>query len=105
MIREMYVFDLYRDVALTHELHDHRIGWDNSLSFQPYGDLWRQHRKIFHHFFHANAIAVYQPIQLMIFRKMVLDMIERPEDFMYITRRYVHQYLDRFMLIRLRSAQ
>ena len=93
MVKEMYAeFERLSCYCFSYSLRCHRIGWRDTLPFQPYGDDWRQHRKIFHHFFHVNAVEAYHPMQLTVFRTMLLDLIEQPQDFMHLTKRYACHY-------------
>jgi len=39
------------------------MGWDSLFSLIPYGPWWRKHRRLFHQYFHSNAVTKYQPIQ------------------------------------------
>ena len=41
-----------------------RMGWDWLTTFKPYGEGWRNHRKMIHAKFHPRAATEYQPIQL-----------------------------------------
>ena len=46
-----------------------------------YGPKWRRHRKIFHHYFNQEATSKYRPMQLLEARKMLLRLLETPDDF------------------------
>jgi hypothetical protein len=40
------------------------MGWDWLLTFMPYGDTWRRHRRAIHQHFHPDAATRYEPVQL-----------------------------------------
>jgi len=33
------------------------MGWDSLFSLIPYGPWWRKHRRLFHQYFHSNAVT------------------------------------------------
>lgn len=37
------------------------VGWDRCFAFLGYGDDWREHRRLFHQYFNANAVHGYHP--------------------------------------------
>ncbi|KAJ3555828.1 hypothetical protein NM688_g2361 [Phlebia brevispora] len=43
---------------------DEMTGWDWNFSILPYGQRWRDRRRVFHHYFNQNAVAHYHPVQL-----------------------------------------
>uniref|UniRef100_A0A8H8CI81 Cytochrome P450 n=1 Tax=Psilocybe cubensis TaxID=181762 RepID=A0A8H8CI81_PSICU len=58
------------------------IGWDSiNLSIMPYGEEWRQHRKICHQNFNVQAARQYQPVQAKKVRNLLLNLLEKPEQF------------------------
>jgi hypothetical protein len=53
----------------------HRMGFDWGLSILPYGDWWRQSRKLLHAHVHSAAASAYQPGQLISARRLVVELI------------------------------
>lgn len=47
----------------------------------PYGDKWREHRRMFHEHFHAGAVQKYRPQMAKEAKKLLLRLVEEPEDF------------------------
>jgi cytochrome P450 len=60
--------------------------WTWAFTLMRYGPMWRRSRKMFHQYFHAGAIVKYQPLQTQEVRRMLLRLIETPEEFMQIIR-------------------
>jgi hypothetical protein len=60
------------------------MGFTWILAFMPYGDQWRQGRKLLHAHVHAGAAVNYEPIQLLSARRFVRDLLvsekTRPAD-------------------------
>lgn len=56
--------------------------------FLPYGQLWRQIRKYSHSLLSATAAIKYQPIQDYESKQLVRELLDSPEDFYQINRRY-----------------
>lgn len=52
------------------------------MSSLPYGKLWMERRRIFHQRFHPSDSAVYRPRQLAHVHKMLLQLVETPQEFM-----------------------
>ncbi|KIJ25376.1 hypothetical protein M422DRAFT_237031 [Sphaerobolus stellatus SS14] len=50
-------------------------GWDFAIPVQGYGDIWRQHRRVFQQYFNINAVSKYRPIQLREARKLLLRIL------------------------------
>ena len=48
----------------------------------PYGEAWRERRKLFTQYFHPNNANVYQPHELEYTRKIVRRLLDSPERFM-----------------------
>ncbi|KAF8574681.1 cytochrome P450 [Ramaria rubella] len=57
------------------------MGYDWNFAFMKYGDRWRQHRKIFHHDFHANVVSQYKEKQLKHARILINNLGKSPEQF------------------------
>lgn len=53
---------------------------DWNFAFQPYGDLWRKSRRIFHSKMHAGAVSQYQGIHIRQARRFLKQLLTEPED-------------------------
>ena len=60
-----------------------RMGWDFNLGLLPYGELWRRHRRLFHHFFNVNAVSKYQPIQRREVHAFLRRLLDTPDNFFH----------------------
>ncbi|OAX34799.1 cytochrome P450 [Rhizopogon vinicolor AM-OR11-026] len=54
---------------------------DSGLSFFPYGDRWRLHRRIFHQQFRQAAIHTYHPELLRSAHKMLFSFLQDPHNY------------------------
>jgi cytochrome P450 len=52
-----------------------RVGFDWGLTVLPYGDRWKQSRKLLHSHVHTSAATAYQPVQLASARALVLELL------------------------------
>ncbi|KAF9523361.1 cytochrome P450 [Crepidotus variabilis] len=57
------------------------MGWDWLISSMPYGDAWRDRRKLFNDYLHPSMTQNYQPAQVEFIRKMLVQLIDSPEAF------------------------
>ncbi|KAJ7675727.1 cytochrome P450 [Mycena polygramma] len=57
------------------------IGWDFDFTFLPYGEKWRQYRRLFHKYFHRDAIVAYRPTQMKKIHDHLRALLSTPEDF------------------------
>lgn len=57
------------------------MGWDFNMGLMPYGETWRNQRKIFHKAFRPEAAISYRPIQLNSVYALLRSLLESPEDF------------------------
>lgn len=73
----------YRTIRLTF-----RMGWGWMFSLVNYGELWREHRRTFTKYFQSRDQSVYQLNHIKFVRGMLSELLDRPHDFMEITRRY-----------------
>ncbi|KAF8874735.1 cytochrome P450 [Infundibulicybe gibba] len=53
-------------------------GW--FFAFMPYGAGWRRHRRLFHKYFHPNAVSKYHPAQSHATRIFLRRLLQSPED-------------------------
>ncbi|KAJ3530716.1 hypothetical protein NM688_g7671 [Phlebia brevispora] len=72
---------LYSDRGQSTMLNE-LVGWGFDFAFMGYGDKWREHRRVFHQHFNAQAIVKYQPWSARETRALLLRLLEQPEDFM-----------------------
>ncbi|ESK94724.1 cytochrome p450 [Moniliophthora roreri MCA 2997] len=57
------------------------IGFDWHLGFMPYGDSWRDHRKLFHQEFQPPATLRHRPNELQATRHLLGKLLRSPSDF------------------------
>lgn len=57
----------------------HRFGIDFNTVLLRYGSRWRQHRRIFHQAFRADAAPKYRPMQQRKSHQLLLAIFEDPE--------------------------
>ena len=48
-----------------------------------YGQEWRTHRRVFHQELLPNAVVPYQPLQRQVANQLLLDLLEKPQDFFH----------------------
>ena len=68
-----------------------RVGWKWSLALTPYGEVWREGRRMFTRYFHPGNTEVYKTTQVEFLYKMLPRLLNDPENFLSITRQYVSQ--------------
>lgn len=56
-------------------------GWGRSWVMFPYGDYWRQHRRLFHQHFRAQSIPQYHQKQAAAARRLLQLLLDTPADF------------------------
>ena len=54
-----------------------------SMAFMPYGLWWRKHRRLFHEYFHRDAVAKYQPIQRQEVQAFLRRLLVTPDNFLH----------------------
>ena len=54
-----------------------------SMAFMSYGLWWRKHRKLFHEYFHRNAVTKYQPIQKQEAHAFLRRLLVTPDNFLH----------------------
>ncbi|KAH9924330.1 cytochrome P450 [Epithele typhae] len=57
------------------------IGWEWNMAFLPRGAGWRQQRRMVWQEFHPGAVAKYQPAQREGARRLLLRLLDGPENF------------------------
>ncbi|KAM5536785.1 hypothetical protein V8D89_009503 [Ganoderma adspersum] len=70
------------NAALVSEFFEKRsantVGQDKNYGVMPYGQRWRQHRRLFWQHFNIRAISVYQQAQTETTRKFLLKLLQDP---------------------------
>ncbi|KAF9531309.1 cytochrome P450 [Crepidotus variabilis] len=64
--------------TMLHEL----AGWNTLFGFMPYGERWKEHRRLFQKHFHPSNTLVHQPFELEYTRKALKKLLVSPEKFM-----------------------
>ncbi|KAI0667766.1 CyP450 monooxygenase [Trametes maxima] len=54
------------------------IGWEWDFGFMPYGQLWRQHRRLFWQHFHPGVVSKYHSIQRKASGKFLQRLLSSP---------------------------
>jgi len=68
-----------------------RVGWKWVMSLLPYGDAWRESRRMFTQYFHPANTEVYKATQVEFLYKMLPRLLKDPDNFLSIARQYVSQ--------------
>ncbi|EAU86764.1 cytochrome P450 [Coprinopsis cinerea okayama7 len=58
------------------------IGFDWLFGFMPYGEGWKERRRLFQQHFHPLNTSSHQPIELEFTQKMLQQLLQTPHDFM-----------------------
>ena len=53
------------------------------MALMPYGLWWRKHRRLFHEYFHRDAVTKYQPIQKQEVQAFLRRLLDTPENFFH----------------------
>jgi len=64
------------------------MGWSWSFAAMPYGDDWRERRRLFTKYFHPNNPSANIPQQLEFVHKMLMQLLNDPDDFLHVIQRY-----------------
>nr|BAL05105.1 cytochrome P450 [Phanerodontia chrysosporium] len=65
-------------MVMCHEI----VGWGKNFAFQPYGDFWREHRRMFHQHFHPEAVTKHHVHILKQAKDLLQRLLIDPDDFM-----------------------
>ena len=57
------------------------MGWDKSTVFLRYGDEWRQHRKIFHQRYRADAVLALHPLLSTTVNQLLQSLLKSDKNF------------------------
>ncbi|KAF8884004.1 cytochrome P450 [Infundibulicybe gibba] len=58
------------------------MGWDFNFPCMPYGDRWRQHRRIMHQAFHPTAARRFHPHEIRATHNLLRRLLDDPNDYM-----------------------
>ena len=64
------------------------MGLSYDFGFMPYGERWKERRKIFHQEFNTTAAAKHRPAELSGARDLLGRLLDTPNDFMNHLRQY-----------------
>ncbi|TFK89937.1 cytochrome P450 [Polyporus arcularius HHB13444] len=56
-------------------------GFKWTMGGSPYGDAWRDRRKMAHHEFHSSSVPQYRHYQRKSTRRLLLNLLQEPDDF------------------------
>jgi cytochrome P450 len=62
------------------------MGYGWMLVLMVYGGPWRERRRMFQKYFNASNTQLYRPNQIEFIHKMLRDLLEKPEEFLSISR-------------------
>lgn len=68
----------------------HLQGEAHSNTVQPYGPLWRSMHKAVHNILNIRAAASYVPYQDLENKLMLIDFLDKPDDYDINLKRYTH---------------
>ncbi|KAH9478386.1 Cytochrome P450 monooxygenase COX2 [Psilocybe cubensis] len=58
------------------------MGWEKNVAIMPYGDAWRQHRRVIqNNFNNPKAVQKFEPIQTKKIRQLLQGLLNTPEKF------------------------
>ena len=83
MLIELYVSHSSHLREFCKDTNRCRMNWSMSMALMPYGLWWRRHRKLFHEYFHNNAVTKYQPIQRQEVQTFLRRLLVTPDDFFH----------------------
>lgn len=66
------------------------VGWDRGLGYAPYGERFREFRRMFHQTMGPRALHELFPLQEEETPRLLLRLLEEPEKFIEHARQYVH---------------
>jgi hypothetical protein len=88
MMNELYV--PYRTHSLklcpANIILSPRVGWKWAMSLLPYGEAWRESRRMFTQYFHPGNTEVHKATQVEFLYKMLRQLLKDPDNFLSITR-------------------
>ena len=83
MLDELYVLYSFHLKRTCQNADQCRMNWKISTAHMPYGPWWRQHRRLFHQYFHRNAVTKYQPIQKKEVQAFLRRLFASPDNFFH----------------------
>ncbi|EJD50523.1 cytochrome P450 [Auricularia subglabra TFB-10046 SS5] len=76
--------EIYSDRPQTTMLH--KLAWSPGL--MPYGECWRAHRRVLHHFLNEGAAKKYRDMQLRNSRVLMQSLLDDPHNFWHQIHRF-----------------
>ena len=83
MLNDLYVSPSFHLGGFLKNTNRGRMNWSMSMALMPYGPWWRRHRRLFHEYFHPNAVTKYQPIQRQEVQAFLRRLLDTPDDFLH----------------------
>ena len=83
MLSDLYVTHSFHLKKIVKNAIRCRINWKRSMSKMQFGLWWRRHRRLFHEYFHRNAVTKYQPILRQEVRAFLRRLLVTPDNFLY----------------------
>lgn len=68
-------------VYLLYDIVFNRMGWEFNVALMPYGDEWRQHRRVCQQHFNPQTARKYESLQMEKVRGFLQSLIETPKQF------------------------
>ena len=81
MLHELYVSHSFYLKVYVQNADRCRMDWSINFALMPYGVWWRRHRRLFHEYFHRNAVKKYQPIKRQEVQAFLRRLLVTPDDF------------------------
>ena len=81
MLSELYVSHFFHLKELVDNVVRCRMDLSITMTLMPYGLWWRRHRRLFHEYFHCNAVTKYQPIQKQEVQAFLRRLLVTPDNF------------------------
>ncbi|KAJ8518596.1 hypothetical protein ONZ45_g4351 [Pleurotus djamor] len=76
------IYSSRNDMVMANDL----MGWDFDFAFQPYGDGWREYRRMFHHEFHPAAVRRFHQQETKAAHSLLRNLLQNPNNIMANTR-------------------
>lgn len=62
------------------------MGWKWLTSSMPYGEPWKERRRLFQKHFHAAKVDAHRPREIEFVRQLLPQLLENPERFLDLSR-------------------
>ena len=84
MICDLYV-RLFLTLIVTLNAPNYRMGWDFILPLTPYGENFKNKRRLLQQHFHPRNPSIHRTIKQTL-PEMLLDILDKPKDFRSATK-------------------